>query len=76
MTVCPLGLCRTEETCPRAPCLDCMRRLGEHMIDEIKIIGRQAQAASDKGDVGAFNQLHTMLQSLGVSMTSRELAQI
>lgn len=52
-----------------------MRRLGEHMIDEIKIIGRQAQAASDKGDVGAFNQLHALLKSLGVSMTVRELAQ-
>lgn len=71
-TVCPLGLCRLEEDCPNAPCLDCMKRLGEHMIAEIKIMERQALIASARGDHEMRGQLAGMLDRLGIAVIHRE----
>ena len=77
-TVCPLGLCRFEEDCPNAPCVDCMRRLGEHMIEEVRLMERQATIAKSKGDASAFDQLDALLASMSFVMptTSPALANV
>ena len=74
-TVCPLGLCRTEEDCPNAPCIECMRRLGDHMIEEVKIVQRQAKAAKLKGDLPAVKFLQGLLSSMGLAVTIQEMVQ-
>lgn len=38
MNVCPLGLSRTEEDCPRAPCVRCLRQMGERLLADIQRI--------------------------------------
>lgn len=70
-TVCPLGLCRVEEECPEAPCIDCMRRLGDHMVEEIKIVSRQAEAAKRKGMLDVSDDLGALLRTLGLVMVDR-----
>lgn len=74
VTVCPLGLCRIEETCPNAPCLDCMRRLGEHMIEEIGVVAKQAAVARDKGQKDVAAKFDDMLFQLGRSVLMREMS--
>jgi hypothetical protein len=49
-----------------------MRRLGEHMIEEVRILERQTRTASVKGDVGAMSALETLLQGLGIAIVTRE----
>ena len=61
--VCPLGLCTTESVCPNAPCLDCMRRLGDHMIEEIKVLQVQARVAQTQNRASQLT-LHEMLKNL------------
>lgn len=73
--ICPLGLCRFEADCPNAPCLDCMRRLGAHMIEEIQLISRQARTAAGKGDRTAAANLADLLDSLGGAIQSRMAAE-
>ena len=63
--VCPLGLCTTEDVCPNAPCLDCMRRLGEHMIEEIKVLQAQADVAYKRKLPEPVVTLKDMMRALG-----------
>lgn len=70
--VCPLGYCTFEEICPHAPCIDCMRRLGEHMVEEMKIIGRQADHASSHGDFTAAAMLDTQMEHIGDTLSRAE----
>lgn len=73
--ICPLGLCRTEEDCPNAPCVECMRRLGEHILEEINVIQRQALVAKAKGDYTPMSTLQELLKSMGSALTIQEMTQ-
>jgi hypothetical protein len=70
--ICPLGFATTEGDCPRAPCTDCMRLLGDHMITEVKVLSRQAQAARVKDDAPALAAIKEIMGSLGAAITMRE----
>ena len=72
--VCPLGLCTTESVCPNAPCLDCMRRLGDHMIEEIKVLQAQARVANVRQMPEPKANLTDMMRALGERMI-REAAE-
>ena len=72
--VCPLGLCTTESVCPNAPCLDCMRRLGDHMIEEIKVLQVQARVANVRQMPEPKANLTDMMRALGERMI-REAAE-
>lgn len=71
LTICPLGLCTFEQVCPNAPCIPCMRRLGEHLIAEMGVMTAHARVANEKGDRAATETLHGMLSSLTTSMNAR-----
>ena len=64
--VCPLGLCTTESVCPNAPCLDCMRRLGDHMIEEIKVLQAQARVANVRQMPEPKANLTDMMRALSI----------
>jgi hypothetical protein len=76
VNVCPLGLCRTEEVCPNAPCVECMHRLGEHMLEEVSIIEQQKRAAHMRGDPVAQEQLSKLIDSLGALFRRSEETRI
>ncbi len=70
--ICPLGFDTTTGDCPWAPCTQCMRALGDHMIEEVKVLSRQAQAARAKGDAPALEEIKGVIRSLGSAITMRE----
>ena len=72
--VCPLGLCRFEEVCPNAPCIDCMHALGAHMIEEARLMEKQIDVARRKGDQKSVGILTRLFASLGLDMTLKEAA--
>ena len=71
MTICPLGFCTFEQVCPRAPCVDCMRRLRDHMVEELLVLREQAGVAQRSGDTRAYGVLHGLLESVSVSVNQR-----
>ena len=71
-TACPLGLERVEGDCPNAPCIECMRRLGDHMIEEVNLLNRQTNVARILGDRAAMDELHIVMSTLSAAVTSQE----
>lgn len=71
LTVCPLGLCTFEEVCPNAPCMACMRTLGQHLIAEMGIMLKQADAAKAKGNEQAHVDLRVLAHDVGSIITNR-----
>lgn len=71
LTVCPLGLCTFEEICPKAPCINCMRALGEHLVAEVGIMAQQIEVARRQGNVTAQNDLHNTFASMRQAINRR-----
>lgn len=72
MRVCPLGLCTFEEVCPNALCVECMHRLGQHMIGEMTILGKQADHATAKGDHTGAALIRGIMDHLGETLAVGE----
>lgn len=72
---CPLGYGTFEGLCPRAPCIECMRALGDHMIAEFKIMARQACHAEDKSDGSAYDILRLLMDDIGAQIMTRRTKQ-
>lgn len=52
-TICPLGFASFTEDCPHAPCVECMGRLKDHMLEELAVMERQAKIAQLRKDRSA-----------------------
>lgn len=73
MNVCPLGLCTFEEICPRAPCMECMRALGEHMVAEVGIMAQQIEVARRQGNLTAVEDIRNTIGNMHEAITRRAL---
>lgn len=70
--ICALGYNLYEATCPRAPCVECMGKLGAGIARDLKVLGRQRACATDRGEHEASAKLEAIAQSLDALLTSRE----
>lgn len=48
--ICPMGFANFEQDCPNAPCIECMGRLKDHMLEELGVMERQSKIAKAKED--------------------------
>lgn len=70
--ICALGYNLREETCPRAPCVDCMHRMGLGVAKDIATLTSQRREACLKGDHVAFRALDLIATNLGALLTRHE----
>jgi len=50
-----------------------MRRLGDHMVEEVKIMQHHVTTARERQDVTALKALQHVLTSLGLSISLQEM---
>jgi hypothetical protein len=70
--ICPLGRDLRTETCPSAPCVGCMRALGEQIIADYEVLSDHRKSALSLGRTLAYKQIDGVMTELQERVAARE----
>ncbi len=69
--ICALGLDLDVTTCPRAPCALCMRKVGDEINRQIRVLNSHRTIARERHETDSYRDIDDIMGEIKTSLSAR-----